>query len=133
MKANELRIGNWVQRPLDLRNDIIDGGRIYFPIDHVMIRDCDHYRDNWAFEPIPLTPKILEAAGFHKFNNAWVLSDYDPNNHIKWFFSIWNQFDGVYSYNGEMDLELTSLHQLQNLYYALTGEELTISINSITK
>lgn len=38
----------------------MDGGQIYWLVNSVMIRDCEYYKDNWAFEPIPLTHDILE-------------------------------------------------------------------------
>jgi len=75
--------------------------------------------------PIPLTPEILEKCGFKKLNNAWVPIDYSATDYFKWSFTIWDNKDGTYRYNSaEFIPELKYLHQLQNLYYALTGEEL---------
>lgn len=77
--------------------------------------------------PIPLSLEILEKCGF------------DGNSHPKRRFK---RMDGVltlYFENGVFTMEdedyfqnnmphIKSLHQLQNLYYALTNEELEIKL-----
>jgi hypothetical protein len=46
---------------------------------------------------------------------------------IKTELGFWNNGDAIYfSYGFEKSIELKYVHQLQNLYFALTGEELTI-------
>jgi hypothetical protein len=115
MESNELRIGNWAEH---------DGQPVKVKVLHLLTA----YRDPEYFAPIPLTPEILEKAGFKKFNNAWVLSDYNPLNHFGWDFTIWDE-KGDYRYNSaEFIPELKSLHSLQNLYFALTGTELNINL-----
>lgn len=72
--------------------------------------------------PIPLTPKILEKCGF----------DYDASYELpkvqKGNFILWDSCDGTFGANFgylmQLDVDVEFLHQLQNLYYALTGEEL---------
>ena len=124
IQANELRVGNWLQRVVQLNFADYKEPK-YAQVDTIMIRDCMHYRDNWAFEPIPLTPEILEKAGFHKHNNAWVMTDFNENNYTKDYFTIWD-YDGIYNLNTtQFPVEIKHLHQLQNLYFALTGDELT--------
>ena len=115
IQANELRIGNWVyenSKPKKVHSVSNINAKNYSKI-----------------SPIPLTPEILEKCGFFKFNNAWVLKSFIETDYLKWHFSIWNQHDGIYTYNSaEFCPELTSVHQLQNLYFALTGEELKINL-----
>ena len=70
--------------------------------------------------PIQLTPEILEKCGFVNLNYGWTKGD----------FCL---FDFNYG-KGNLNLRLNAaecplpivkhLHQLQNLYFALTGEEL---------
>lgn len=126
IQPNELRIGNWVQRPEDIRNSIIDGDRIYFPIDHTMIRDCEYYKENWAFEGIHLTPEILEKCGFVRVSIGYnypgsVFSLYQSNNPNRQnILPCWNE--QICS-----DVPVKYLHQLQNIFHSLTGTELPIN------
>jgi hypothetical protein len=72
---------------------------------------------------IPLTEEILIKMGFFKKNRAWMLVD-QGTNPTKFKFSIWEDL----TYNtGELQPPLDFVHQLQNLYQSLTGEELTIN------
>lgn len=131
--VQELRIGNWVQRPESVRIDILDDGKIYWLVDSLMIRDCEYYNDNWAFEPIPLTPEILEKCGFKKnseyFTNHLTDGDIESVTGAILYIQMYsnNIFEFVTcsdTYNGH-SIQIKYLHQLQNLYFSLTGEELT--------
>ena len=113
IQANELRVGNYVQDSCG-RYD-----------------KCNNIRYDWdsAFG-VPLTPEILEKCGFKKrdeeFNSLFRLGKvqvytqvYSENNNI--FFA--------YSFGYDIEeTEIKYLHQLQNLYFALTGEELNIQL-----
>jgi hypothetical protein len=108
IKANELRIGNWVNI-----------GDLSTTINHIM-------GDEDYFQPIPLTPEILEKCGFEKVETMGLMEVYQyAGDGLE--ISIENDF---YYCNGgyTCDVRLTSLHQLQKLYYAVTGEELTITL-----
>jgi len=76
-----------------------------------------------SFQKIPITEEWLFKLGFFKYNNAYVLEK--PTENIMNFkFSIWNDF----TYNSsEFPIELKYVHQLQNLYFALTQRELTVA------
>lgn len=75
-----------------------------------------------VLHPIPLTPEILEKAGFYHSEN-WQKT---------WWFnksiSINFHNDKLYYNDMQRAIELQSVHQLQNLYFALTGEELEINL-----
>ena len=108
--AQELRIGNWVQK---------DGQ--YHHIEFGI--DIDDYTD-MAYEPVPLTPEILEKCGF----------EWDAIIH-RWKHTCGYRIiqDNLGFKNGLGDgsfkqPRLEFLHQLQNLYFALTGEELPIDL-----
>ena len=77
---------------------------------------------SFHFKPIPITEEWLLKFGFFKYNNAYVLEK--PNENIMNFkFSIWSDF----TYNSsEFPVELKYVHQLQNLYFALTGTHLKL-------
>ena len=87
------------------------------------------------FEPIPLTKEFLLKFGFENIDKGG--NDYitytDPNHDYYLQLDVRN--DGKYSIldndNSFNDLrafsmvDISYVHQLQNLYFALTGEELT--------
>lgn len=111
MKANELRIGNYV-----LINDTLVQMKSFHGL-------CNIESKPEEFEPIPLTEEWLIKFGLFKNNNAWVLNK--PSSDIRKFeFSIWKDL----TYNtAELQPDIKHVHQLQNLYFALTGEELKTS------
>lgn len=112
INANELRIGNWVKNlGLDVK---IEGYGIAFCAEGKLI-----------YEPIPLTPEMLEACGFEK-------SDVYTNQYQFCTEYLIDRQDGSFGFLvGDDQSEISSfkyLHQLQNLYFALTGEEIEIKL-----
>lgn len=106
MKVNELRIGNWVRiRESDTKVQVEA-----YMLNLSELSNC---------QPIPLTPKILEKRGFasNPYQDRYELGDlhfeYCGIRNIVWC---------------EKYPHIKYLHQLQNLYFALTGEELTIKL-----
>lgn len=77
--------------------------------------------------PIPLTPEILEKAGVKDvwIKNSWmIVEDVSGGESFGWSMKVRNA-----SYTKEIEFAYFKyLHQLQNLYYALTGEELPINL-----
>lgn len=83
-----------------------------------------------SFYGIPLTPEWLERSGFRKdmggggglleFENGFICF-YDMNNPLVGYSGVSDEL-----INGGPIHNLNYVHQLQNLYFALTGEELTI-------
>lgn len=111
MKANELRICNWFNEfGMPTQAD----GRFIDRLQNIELRN----KIAIDITPIPLTPEILEKAGF-------------VNKDLGNLSYNLAYGDGVcisISFNGTWICYLTYLHQLQNLYFALTGEELNISL-----
>lgn len=115
IKANEIREGNLVY----------EFGKVHT----ISFKNDDHWHlEN--FQPIPLTPEILKSAGFKRNGNT-----------KNWFhLKIDNQTRFTGCDNGDetwVGLSVNSywggksaiyLHQLQNLYFALTGNELEINL-----
>ena len=104
MKANELRIGNW-----------------FIEYEEPQQFDGDFYHLS-DIKPIPLTREWLLKFGFTQINNRFTLENFrfhieKPCNYHGFLFC-------------ENHIVITDkikhVHQLQNLYFALTGEELTI-------
>lgn len=100
----ELRVGNWLMGKL--------GPQQVEPLDFkymVVLNSAD---------PIPLTPEILEKCGFVKMMGILGLYPIDISARMEVVI-----FGG--NYEGGHDIHhIIHLHQLQNLYYALTGTEL---------
>lgn len=104
MKANELRIGNYVKFP-----------NLEKPI-KVSIIDTTETDSTTKCEPIPLTKEWLLSFDFYenRSNNSWQLD-------TKYGFAIWGRIEkGFNAY----------VHQLQNLYFCLVGKELTLKQQS---
>lgn len=77
------------------------------------------YRFSEFYEPIPLTEEILLKCGYFKLDNGQI--HYVRKGHEIWLC------DDMFSCN-KNGVILKSLHQLQNLYFALTNEELTVNL-----
>lgn len=142
IKANELRIGNYAQDALTKTVLRLDGFHQQSPIFEVIDRSKYPLPNGWQAEPIPLTPEVLERCGFEKSlsedieeriiygiqcgNNTSLY--YDPhqdhmrNHHeVEWYLSYeWNNNH----FKNDFWAKPKYLHQLQNLYYALTAQEL---------
>jgi hypothetical protein len=124
IKANELRATNLVYR-----QGVIDE-----------VRSIDKFKSYDYLEPIPLTLEMLEKCGLKHYCNdieikgeiigvIWPVienpkEDWEPEYQL-----------GTYVYSGLGDPEsygfkvnVQYLHQLQNLFFALTGEELEVNL-----
>lgn len=129
--SKELRIGNKILRMGNVVTvSTIDDCRE----DHYSGFLIGNYEDLASYtpkeyEPIPLTPEILERCGFEDTSGGYRATGSEVvfskliNQSVK--IDLWEQWPTGYSlpYYGN---KLESLHQLQNLYFALTGEELEI-------
>lgn len=137
LKCTDLRIGNY----LKYNNKIIEVFGLrpryieYYDDDEFLVGDNPEY-----FEPIELAEEILVKIGFEDrkgyFNYSKVFGDdgdycdsiyiyYCPRlNHFKFTHNIVDKLDLQ-----TMDLyNIKYLHQLQNAYYCLTGEDLRVKL-----
>jgi len=118
--ANELRIGNYIVS----RNGEVKKVENVQKNSFNQIMDSDDVSGSYLlshYSGIPLTPEILEKCGFDK-NGYLKLTN---NIRLEWSFGndFWlSNTEGETLFTFE---NVTSLHQLQNLYFTLTGEELT--------
>ncbi|MDB4343466.1 hypothetical protein OAA15_00435 [bacterium] len=104
MKANELRIGNWVKWNYEESSD----GNAY-PVEFGY--ELDDIKNNPNIvKPIPLSKEWLK-----RFN-------WNPPKDIGVSFSLTT--DEIHFVAGNYYKKIEHVHQLQNLYFALTGEEL---------
>lgn len=118
MEAIELRIGNIVRYEFKTM-DIYESE---YPIENGA--DIQVFMNNKdVFSPITLTEEWLLRLGLRKQENdnggPFYFSD------TKYFFGIYGKRSGYYIL-GDNGIEINYVHQLQNIHFALTGEELTI-------
>jgi len=122
MKATELRIGNLVKgKEINVywTVEAIDSNSIF---SHAKWRSLD------AFEPIPLTEDFLLKFGFEEIYNSQFRLKFDHIKHQEIGFDFSKVEDKSmqgFRFYGHY-IKIHHVHQLQNLYFALTGEELTL-------
>ena len=123
MKTIELRIGNYVSHYVDddLKVDVIAdvGYHLLSSAKSITSRkDSDVIK---SLEPIPLTEEWLLKFGFEK------LEGWDDMYYFQiGDFQIHEYNVGGYEFD---DFDIKNVNQLQNLYFALTGEELKLKDN----
>lgn len=143
IEAKDLRIGNWVKRDTQPEGFIIDANSIV---------TCSLH-PAW-YEPIPLTPELLEKCMIKVDDKEFKIEisvNWSKTHHTDyWFIVKWYEFIATgESHTGwrpyiqkakaypqlkdKPPLEeiflwgyLETLHQLQNLFHSLTGDELVI-------
>lgn len=151
IQANELRIGNWVLFSPTVKKKIIASRMVQ--VEEIRKDNCVTndsgiplvlFYNSESLQAASLTPEILEKCGFERLSHFTVqdVMDIDagrgrvisigcvgtPNEMI-----FINEEDGdlvnqvIVARNFDYDGK-TYLHQLQNLYFALTGEELQIAL-----
>lgn len=118
MEAHELRIGNWVEwfHP--------ENGFVKCKVDIDILQTMtSEYFENSDTEvyPIPLTEEWLIKFGYKK-NEYWVEDSRRFNFTIKGGVNL-DPYKNNFVF---VDTVLKYVHQLQNLFYCLTGNELTI-------
>ena len=126
IQANELRIGNIVKPIISRFNEkylIIES----ISFDEINMNFRPYRLD--SIEPIPLTEEWLLKLGFTKhhadyFNDVIYIKNVPNNNEFEWGLYPNKIGSGIQVKNGKL---LKYVHQLQNLYFSLTGEELTIN------
>lgn len=141
MKPTELRIGNLIQ--LNPNKEWYGSGDQIVTIESISEKGINYQHfpyegdlfwdslDDDRFAPIPITEKWLIRFGFEESNdlkNLWIkngISILEKGITEKKFY------DFLFNDNCEQGtadaVSLRWVHQLQNLYFALTGEELKIS------
>ena len=121
MEVRELRIGNLVQ---DNKGNTIEVDASLFVAD----MDPNGYFDLSDCLPIQITPEWLEKLGFIRSDKTYSYQTSDQF-YIDWTMEDGICLNGIYDdimSNGDKLEHIKYIHQLQNLYYALTGDELIL-------
>ena len=119
IKIQEVRIGNIV---------LWNGDQVAW---EVFMYDCPNPNIDGDYDicGIPITPEWLEKIGFEKdeTHNIYVL--WQPESGPEMGFTCEYRYVYLSRNDCHENLEhIKHIHQLQNLYFALTGEELEIKI-----
>ena len=106
MNAKELRIGN-----------LLENGKVIGTNDYRSV----FFGNNWCLtqdlKPIELTEEWLQKFGFELYDSVEFRHFYRKND-----FDLDENYQPI-----DFDcIEIKHVHQLQNLYFALTGQELEI-------
>ena len=119
MEAKELRIGNLIMFG-ELRHECKPHDILNLYQSEIAQREISEYK------PIPLTEEWLVKFGFEKNENEtncehWHFGE-NPFTH-DYMIQLKNTGQGYFFQNWHHRIKY--VHQLQNIYFALTGEELT--------
>lgn len=140
IKPTELRLNNWVQLA-DMEAWHIDWPKPQEPfqvtkevIEDLFINENNGFSMSFL-EPIPITEQWLLDFGFVSGNNfintkghwskgKFVLMEFDWDDEGK-LYHLFKTLSGELTYwkHGKVPT-IKHIHQLQNLYYSLTGQEL---------
>ena len=118
MNPRELQIGNYVNPYDDFITQvtgITNTGKIWL-VDNPTHEECAWKKDK--IKPVLLTEEWLVKFGFEKDGHNFKMKGYTFNLKTG---NLWWHNKNLISLKS-----ITFVHQLQNLYFALTGEELTI-------
>lgn len=125
MKATELRIGNYIEKSLK-------SGQGRSVIDKVTFTNLQRIFEesgSMNFNPIQLTEELLIKCGWGKGEYD---SEYTDNVSLKQEVLSYNVNSQMFCIETNCDVieikHIQYLHQLQNLYFALTGQELEINL-----
>lgn len=133
IKANDLRVGNWVEEEILGKVKIAEVHQQSVRVETINMK-TDRSTEIILYslgveniKPIPLRPEILEKCGFKVYPASPTLMQLEyKNDH--WICKRNNGFAYLaFDLESYVEVELThleDLHQLQNLYHSLTGEEL---------
>ena len=113
MEISELRLGNYV---MDIDNDILPVTNDTF----YWISECVRTEDD--YKPIELTEDILFKCGFKLAIDENVYTLHDTIELTQTYYG--NSF---YFMGNFIKSDIKYLHQLQNLYFAITDIELNVS------
>lgn len=134
MEPTELRIGNFIQYNSPDHSicfDLVVGINYSddFHVHMVELHGRTPININ-GISPIPITPEWLERLGFErKYKNEntihWVKFS---AKHLSFVITECSSLFGMEynAYGADHCPQIFHIHQLQNLYHALTGQELTV-------
>jgi hypothetical protein len=126
---NELRIGNFIKGPLTINGVFypniapLESTELQLKLEHFVWfkANPDLYK---SIEPIPLNEEWML-----KFSHA---KDYELKWNLHQYVMVVKRYEKYFLYYGDKGylFDVKFVHQLQNICFALTGEELTLTNRS---
>lgn len=126
--TKEIRAGNWVMMG-DRANKVSETQPVY-----KLIKE-DEYCFTFAqqYFPIPLSADILGQSSFrHAFGNWFKNLDAEGIEEGLPFLRYHQKTNQWFLFERRLPFQPVFLHQLQNLYYALTNKELPVTLQPWT-
>jgi hypothetical protein len=122
LDPKDVRVGNWVIKVTGRDAN----GKAFFEYLPIAI---DEYFFTWARYcfPIPLTPVLLEICGFRREAGDWY-KNVKLQGQEEQPLLVCRQNGAWHVQAFKLPFQPRYLHQLQNLFYALTGQELTVEL-----
>lgn len=139
MKANDLKIGNYV----NIEGDVVKVKEIYEKSIHYTYGEYESYATEDFIHPVELTEEILVKIGFKKERQLisylfYLDYEIDKDNIILVKYIIYPKAPSllkiIASQGGNYECfefikrGIKYLHELQNAYYCLTGQELKVEL-----
>ncbi len=122
INQNELRRGNlfiekYSQQIIPVLELLRNGSTVF---------DFDNGGKIWQAEPLPITKEWLLKFGFNdKIWGGWLSIKINDEMSLAYYEGFQGISFATSAIHGESE-HIKYVHQLQNLYFALTGQELTI-------
>lgn len=149
MKANELRLGNKIKACADFNDDVNLRDRIFTVVElheDGLVPDNDFNGmegEEWSYENfdgIPITEELLLKFWFSKYKDSHIYTIRFPTTDLKklatfkyrgneWAIGFADYYTGREK-SETLPTLIKYIHQLQNLYFSLTGEELVLTPSS---
>jgi hypothetical protein len=124
--TNELRAGNWVMKMMT--NDKTNAEYGYKMVSE---EEC-FFTFASAYLPIMITPDILGKSSFrHAFGDWYKNIEAEGVDDGLPFLRYKQKSKQWYLFGQQLPYQPLYLHQLQNLYYALTNKELRITLEPV--
>jgi hypothetical protein len=129
IKAEELRIWNYLERNGLMQVTAIHKSKIKI-YDHFNKKEHEYFFLASTFKGLPITEELLLKAGFTKTIGFWIKLGEDSFEVSpmdgKWFVYFRNFNKGTLDEFVCLRKDVLYWHTLQNLFYSITGKELTL-------
>lgn len=130
----EIRIGNYLLNEVNMQCAVGGLTPVWITLNRVEKSGVVTENRKLSYDevfPIPITAEILNQIGFIQKSHTWKdgsgsdedywFGDFFISDEEEWFFLFRKDQD-----NPQLLSRVEYIHQLQNLYFALTGKELTL-------
>ncbi|MGE5520232.1 MAG: hypothetical protein ACM3VS_09930 [Candidatus Dadabacteria bacterium] len=134
ISCNELRVGNYVMVNDDIHiisminnNDTFSSSTVFIKKDGLESSANASCKSS-NLQPIPLTDKLLEECffKFHRHFKFWQLITINDEKQSEMDIDV--DYSVIDFMRRPVVKRITSLHQLQNIYFALKGNELKVNL-----